>query len=109
VTNHRKRQMRDVDRDDDKDERPCDAPNFSGSPVPDSAAPVLQSEDDDALVDEDAPGQDAPGRGVALKRTVFRQAGAKPAHSFEHVPEVKQQFSSVNSVIHRISPRVASF
>jgi hypothetical protein len=56
VTNHRKRQMRDVDRDDDKDERPCDAPNFSGSPVPDSAAPVLQSEDDDALVDEDAPG-----------------------------------------------------
>jgi hypothetical protein len=24
--------------------------------VPDSAAPVLQSEDEDALVDEDAPG-----------------------------------------------------
>lgn len=56
MTNHRKRQTRDVDHDEDKDERPCDAPNPSGSPVPDSATPVFQSEDDDALVDEDASG-----------------------------------------------------
>jgi hypothetical protein len=54
--NYRKRQTRDTDHDDDKDKRPRDAPHLSGSPVPDSAAPVLESEDDDALVDEDAPG-----------------------------------------------------
>lgn len=42
-------------RDDDKEEPASDAPGASGSPEPDSAAPVLHSEDDDALVDEDAP------------------------------------------------------
>ena len=55
MTNHRKRQARNADHGDANDEQPRDAPNSSGSPVPDSAAPVLQSEDDDALVDEDAP------------------------------------------------------
>ncbi|MBB5503188.1 hypothetical protein HDG37_007427 [Paraburkholderia sp. MM5384-R2] len=69
MTNQRKRQT----RDDDKDERPGDAPNASGSPVPDSAPPLVQSEDDDALVDEDAPGQESPGRGVAPKQTVSSQ------------------------------------
>ena len=62
MTNHRKRQTRDLNHNDDKDARPGDGANTSGSPVPDSTAPVLQSEDDDALVDEDA-----PGRGVAPK------------------------------------------
>lgn len=56
MTNHRKRQTRDVNHDDANDEQPGDAPNSSDSPVPDNAAPVLQSEDDDSLVDEDAPG-----------------------------------------------------
>jgi hypothetical protein len=54
MMNHRKRQTRDADHDDAKDERAGDTPN--SSPVPDSAAPVLQSEDDDALVNEDARG-----------------------------------------------------
>lgn len=56
MMNHRKRQTRDVNHDDANDEQPGDAPNSSDSPVQDSAAPVLQSEDDDSLVDEDAPG-----------------------------------------------------
>jgi hypothetical protein len=56
MTNHRKRQTRDVNHDDANDEQPGDAPNSSGSAGPDSAAPVLQSEDDDSAVDEDAPG-----------------------------------------------------
>jgi hypothetical protein len=55
MTNHRKKQTRDTGRDDDKAERPGDTANSSGSPLPDNAAPVLQSEDEDALVDEDAP------------------------------------------------------
>jgi hypothetical protein len=74
MTNHRKRKTRDTGRDDDKDERPKDNPNSSGSPVPDSAAPVLQSEDEDALVDEDAPGLDATERGVAPQRNISSQA-----------------------------------
>ncbi|MGF6937062.1 hypothetical protein OKW41_006224 [Paraburkholderia sp. UCT70] len=74
MTNRRKRQTRNVRRDDDKDERPGDAPNTSGSPVPDSAPPLVQSEDDDAMVDEDAPGQESPGRGVAPEQTVSSQA-----------------------------------
>jgi hypothetical protein len=53
MTNHRKRQTRDADHNDANDERSGETPN--SSPVPDSAAPVLQSEDDDAVVDEDAP------------------------------------------------------
>ena len=56
MKNHRKRQTRDADHDDDRDGQPGDTPNSSGSSVSDSAAPVLQSEDDDALLDEDAPG-----------------------------------------------------
>ncbi|PRX33387.1 hypothetical protein B0G75_103615 [Paraburkholderia sp. BL18I3N2] len=56
MTNYRKRQARPAARDNDKDEPASDTPGSSGSSVPDSAAPVLQSEDDDALVDEDAPG-----------------------------------------------------
>jgi hypothetical protein len=55
MTNHRRKQTRDTGRDDDKAERPGDTANSSGSPLPDNAAPVLQSEDEDALVDEDAP------------------------------------------------------
>ncbi|REG48542.1 hypothetical protein B0G80_4782 [Paraburkholderia sp. BL6669N2] len=56
MTNHRKKQTRDVGRPEDNNERrrPEDAPNASGSPAPDSAAPVLRSEDDE-LLDEDAP------------------------------------------------------
>ena len=55
MTNHRNRQTRNADHDDGKDEQTVDTPKSSGSLVSDSAAPVLQSEDDDALVDEDAP------------------------------------------------------
>ncbi|RKE25207.1 hypothetical protein B0G76_6729 [Paraburkholderia sp. BL23I1N1] len=55
MTNHPIEQTRGVNRGDDKDERPADAPDRDvGSPVPDTAAPILQSEDDE-LFDEDAP------------------------------------------------------
>jgi hypothetical protein len=56
MMNHRKRQTRDENHDDANDDQPGDAPNSSDSPVPDRAAPVRQSEDDDSLIDEDAPG-----------------------------------------------------
>ncbi|MGF6302681.1 hypothetical protein OKW42_006034 [Paraburkholderia sp. WC7.3d] len=58
MTNHRKKQTRDVGRTDDKDERPRprNAPHTSGSPAPDTTAHILQSEDDE-LFDEDAPNQ----------------------------------------------------
>jgi hypothetical protein len=55
MTNRRKTQTHETGRDDDKDDRPGGTSKSPGPPVPDSAAPVLQSEDDDPLVDEDAP------------------------------------------------------
>lgn len=49
------------------------APNSdAGSPVADSAAPILQSEYVD-LFDEDAPEYEATGRGVAPKQGVSSQ------------------------------------
>lgn len=55
MTNHRKEQTRDGGREDGEDKRPVDTPDPDvGSPAPDTAAPVLQSEDDE-LLDEDAP------------------------------------------------------
>ncbi|MEZ0606073.1 hypothetical protein ACAX43_28645 [Paraburkholderia sp. IW21] len=55
MTNHRKEQTRNAGRERDKDKRLVDIPNSdTGSPAPDSAAPILQSEDDE-LFDEDSP------------------------------------------------------
>jgi len=55
MTNHRKEQTRNAGRERDKDKRPVDIPDpGAGSPAPDTATPILQSEDDE-LSDEDAP------------------------------------------------------
>jgi hypothetical protein len=54
MTNQPKEQKRGVGRKDE-DKRADDIPNSdTGSPAPDSAAPILQSEDD-GLFDEDSP------------------------------------------------------
>ncbi|MFL9959069.1 hypothetical protein PQR65_37350 [Paraburkholderia nemoris] len=55
MTNHRKEQTRDAGRERDRDKQPVDTPDpGAGPPAPDTAPPILQSEDDE-LSDEDAP------------------------------------------------------
>jgi len=62
MTNQSKEQTRGVGRKDDEDKRADDTPTSdTGSPAPDSAAPILQSEDDE-LFDEDAPGNSSNAR-----------------------------------------------
>jgi hypothetical protein len=55
MANHRNEQAREVGHEDGKDKQPANAPAAGvGCLAPDSAAPILQSEDDE-LSDEDAP------------------------------------------------------
>ncbi|CAB3795467.1 hypothetical protein LMG28614_04181 [Paraburkholderia ultramafica] len=55
MTNHQKKQTREAGGENSKDKQPADDPHRrTGSPMPDTAAPILQSEDDE-LSDEDAP------------------------------------------------------
>jgi hypothetical protein len=71
MTNQPKEQKRDVGRKDE-DKRADDIPNSdTGSPAPDSAAPVLQSEDDEPF-DEDSSDLGATGRDVVPKQHVSK-------------------------------------
>ncbi|MFL9909406.1 hypothetical protein [Paraburkholderia sp. RL17-337-BIB-A] len=72
MTNQPKEQKHGVGRKDE-DKRADDIPNSdTGSPAPDSAAPVLQSEDDEPF-DEDSPELGASGRGDVPKQHVSEQ------------------------------------